>query len=97
VDEANLAHRRYQDQFAGRMLYQNATSWISEPSVAFARKTWWDSLLEMYAPTKSEAYVYLTVVGGGELTESLLQCSPDYIRPQVLVQDKQLLAVILER
>ncbi|CAE7156896.1 unnamed protein product [Rhizoctonia solani] len=36
------------------------TAWVSEPSVAFARKTWWDHLLETYAPTKSEAALQIT-------------------------------------
>ncbi|KDN42120.1 hypothetical protein RSAG8_06978, partial [Rhizoctonia solani AG-8 WAC10335] len=36
------------------------TTWISEPSVAFARRTWWDHLLETYAPTKSEAALQIT-------------------------------------
>ncbi|KAG8747602.1 hypothetical protein FRC10_000144 [Ceratobasidium sp. 414] len=53
--ETTLAHRRYHGQFTQRMFYKSATSWVSEPSVAFARKTWWDNLLEMYAPTKAEA------------------------------------------
>ncbi|KAG8774686.1 hypothetical protein FRC12_001872 [Ceratobasidium sp. 428] len=61
ADDSTLAHRRYQSQFAQRMLYRNATSWVSEPSVEFARKTWWDNLLEMYAPTKTEAAHQITL------------------------------------
>ncbi|QRW15183.1 Fungal Zn(2)-Cys(6) binuclear cluster domain [Ceratobasidium sp. AG-Ba] len=53
--ESSLTHRRYQNQFTSRMFYKNMSSWVSEPSAAFTRKTWWDSLLEMYAPTKVEA------------------------------------------
>ncbi|KAG9101620.1 hypothetical protein FS749_005158 [Ceratobasidium sp. UAMH 11750] len=54
TDETTLAHH-HNTQLAQRMFYKSATSWVSEPSVAFARKTWWDNLLEMYAPTKAEA------------------------------------------
>jgi hypothetical protein len=48
-------------------LYHNGSGggygagWVSEPSVAFARKTWWDNLLETYAPTTSEAYAFQSV------------------------------------
>ncbi|KAG9102780.1 hypothetical protein FRC06_001144 [Ceratobasidium sp. 370] len=55
ADEIALAHRHYDTQFTRRMFYKSAASWVSEPSVAFARKTWWDNLLEMYAPTRAEA------------------------------------------
>ncbi|KAF8610279.1 hypothetical protein BDV93DRAFT_430457 [Ceratobasidium sp. AG-I] len=34
--------------------------WLSEPSTVFTRKTWWDGLLEMYAPTKTEAAKQIT-------------------------------------
>ncbi|KAG9101984.1 hypothetical protein FRC07_010264, partial [Ceratobasidium sp. 392] len=61
ADETTVAHRRYQNQFAQRMFYKSATSWVSEPSVEFARKTWWDNLLEMYAPTKVEAARQITL------------------------------------
>ncbi|KAF8682552.1 chromatin disassembly [Rhizoctonia solani] len=40
--------------------YVYGASWVSEPSVAFARKTWWDNLLETYAPTRTEAALQIT-------------------------------------
>ncbi|CAE6452579.1 unnamed protein product [Rhizoctonia solani] len=53
------------NDLAQHLFYNNANNtygmtWMSEPSVAFARKTWWDHLLETYAPTKSEAALQIT-------------------------------------
>ncbi|CAE6404179.1 unnamed protein product [Rhizoctonia solani] len=59
-----IAHRNAENDPAHRFYnvndYAHGATWVSEPSVAFARKTWWDSLLETYAPTKSEAALKIT-------------------------------------
>ncbi|CAE6421236.1 unnamed protein product [Rhizoctonia solani] len=61
----NVAHRRAENDLVRHFYnvdsYTYGTSWISQPSVAFARKTWWDSLLETYAPTRSEAALQITL------------------------------------
>ncbi|CAE6516745.1 unnamed protein product [Rhizoctonia solani] len=61
----NVGYHGAENDFARHLFYNGTgnaygTSWVSEPSVAFARKTWWDSLLETYAPTKSEAALQIT-------------------------------------
>lgn len=60
-----VGYRQSQNEFVQNLYYDASgsgygASWVSEPSVAFARKTWWDSLLETYAPTKSEAALRIT-------------------------------------
>ncbi|CAE6527496.1 unnamed protein product [Rhizoctonia solani] len=67
-DQRQVVENVYRDtgnELAQRLFYggtNNAygTNWVSEPSVAFARRTWWDHLLETYAPTKSEAALQIT-------------------------------------
>ena len=51
----NAGNDMAQHHFYGGINSAYGTGWVSEPSVAFARKTWWDHLLETYAPTKSAA------------------------------------------
>ncbi|KAJ1309633.1 hypothetical protein OPQ81_006401 [Rhizoctonia solani] len=61
----NVVRRNVANNFVQHLFYDSdnnvyGTNWVSEPSVAFARKTWWDSLLETYAPTKNEAALQIT-------------------------------------
>ncbi|CAE6451542.1 unnamed protein product [Rhizoctonia solani] len=56
----NTGNDMVQHLFYGGTNNAYGAHWVSEPSVAFARKTWWDHLLETYAPTKSEAALQIT-------------------------------------
>ncbi|KAG8714331.1 hypothetical protein FRC11_008894, partial [Ceratobasidium sp. 423] len=61
----SIGYHGAENDFARHLFYNNTgntygANWVSEPSVAFARKTWWDNLLETYAPTKSEAALQIT-------------------------------------